>query len=88
MGEEMESIWGGGGDTLNAEEPYGLGEHSEGGSGKVHEAEATSASREEGNMLTRVEVGGERDFFLSPSGGGSKADNGALHGDKVTGMVW
>ena len=28
---------------VGEEESYGLGEHSEGGSGKVHEAEATSS---------------------------------------------
>ena len=60
---------------VGKEEPYGLGEHSEGGSGKVHESKTTSVSGEEGDMLTWEEAGGERHFLFSPSGGGSKADN-------------
>lgn len=68
------------------EEPDGFGEHSEGGGGEVHNSEATSAAREESNVLAGKEEGRERDFLLRSASGGCEARDRALHRDEVA--VW
>ena len=67
-------------------EPDGFGEHCEGGGGEVHYAEATSAAREESNVLAGKKEGRERDFLLRSASGSCEARDRALHRDEVA--VW
>ena len=69
------------------EEPHGFGEHSEGGGGEIHYSEATSAAREESNVLARKKEGRERDFLLRSASGCCEARDGALHRDEVAVLV-
>ena len=68
---------------IGEEEPDGFGEHSEGGCGEVHNTEATSAAREESNVLAGKKEGRERDFLLRSASGCCEARDRALHRDEV-----
>ena len=68
---------------VGEEEPDGFGQHGKGGGGEVHEAEAPCSAWEESDVLGGEKAGGKGRRLFSPAGGGSEADNRALHVGEV-----